>query len=178
MKCPKCKTAPLRPTRFDGGLPAYGCSSCNGALISLMYYRDWVERSCGKIDEQVEAAAAAEPADTSVAISCPKCGRLMSKYRIGNSANNSLDLCASCDETWLDNGEWELLQSLQLDGELARIFTDEWQRRVRKELSETARRERLRKLVGDEDLARAEQMRAWLKSNPYRAEILFFVNHD
>ena len=44
MKCPTCKTSDLRAVKLEDGLPAYGCQSCQGVAVSLLYYRDWAER--------------------------------------------------------------------------------------------------------------------------------------
>jgi len=43
MKCPHCKTSDLKPTMIDEYLPAMGCDSCHGSLVSLLYYRHWAE---------------------------------------------------------------------------------------------------------------------------------------
>jgi hypothetical protein len=53
MLCPKCRHIELQPTKIDDGLPAMGCPSCEGSLISLLYYREWAENNVGsamKID--------------------------------------------------------------------------------------------------------------------------------
>lgn len=54
MKCPSCNNSDLKPTRIDEGLSAMGCSQCGGAYISLLYYRDWVERHPAEETETVE----------------------------------------------------------------------------------------------------------------------------
>ncbi len=43
MKCPHCHTTDLLPTMIDDMLPAMGCGTCHGALVSLLYYRHWAE---------------------------------------------------------------------------------------------------------------------------------------
>ena len=176
MKCPKCKTEDLKPTKLEQGLSAMGCGQCHGALVSLLYYRDWVERHepvmpAGKV-------AAEQAADSEAAMTCPKCSRLMTKYRISGCNNHRLDLCASCDEAWLDGGEWELLKSLELSRLMPLVFTEEWQRKLRKELFAADREARLRKVVSEADVEQAKTMRRWLKDHPHRAEILFFINHE
>ena len=39
MKCPRCKTPELLPTMIEEYLPAMGCGTCHGSLVSLLYYR-------------------------------------------------------------------------------------------------------------------------------------------
>lgn len=176
MKCPKCKFEDLKPTKLERGLSAMGCPSCQGALVSLLYYRDWVERE--EPSTPPDEMLAEKAADTEAAISCPKCSRLMTKYRITGSNQHRLDLCASCDESWLDGGEWELLKSLELSRLMPQVFTDEWQRKLRKEQFTADREARLKKLVGEADVEQAKVMRDWLQGHPHRSDILFFINHE
>lgn len=178
MKCPACKTHPLVPTKLDDDLPVLGCKSCGGAIVSLLYYRDWAERTAnvpvvaGKPDEDHPQCS-----ESPSALSCPKCGKLMSKYAIAGSAKNKLDLCGTCDEAWLDGGEWELLKSLQLSKSIPAVFTDVWQRRVRKEISEARLIERFSKVLDEADLEKAQAVREWIKNHPKRTDILFLIGH-
>lgn len=58
------------------------------------------------------------------------------------------------------------------------IFTDAWQRQVRQQASEQARRERFSRIAGEEAIARADEIRTWLKDHPQRRELLFYIGHD
>lgn len=179
MHCPKCKSAELKPTKIEEGLPALGCSQCHGALLGLLYYRDWAERMGDSHPvPSVELIASFESEDTTGAVSCPKCLRIMQKFRISGGSNNRLDLCTSCDEAWLDGGEWELLKALELSTEIPTVLSEQWQRKIRAELSEEARRQHFTKILGENDLEIADEFRQWLKSHPRRNEILFYVNHE
>lgn len=179
MQCPKCKDTNLKPTKIDEGLSAMGCNQCQGAFISLLYYRDWAERA-GVASEapSVELLKGLESEDSSSALTCPKCSRLMQKFRISGCSSNRLDLCMSCDEAWLDGGEWELLKALELSKEMPIVFTEEWQRQVRQQVSEEARRERFSRLLGKDDLQKADEFRQWVKDHPQRHDIIFYVNHE
>ena len=179
MQCPKCKNIELKPTRIDDGLSAMGCSNCQGAFISLLYYRDWAERSGDSLEvPSVELLKGLESEDTTSAMACPKCARLMQKFRISGCSNNRLDLCTSCDEAWLDGGEWELLKALELTTEIPMVFSEQWQKKVRAQVSNDKRRQRFLKILGEEDLRKADDFREWLKDHPRRNEIIFYVNHD
>lgn len=180
MKCPSCKTSDLKATRLDGDLPAHGCNECGGAIIPLLYYRDWAERTANDkmlSDVELDASLAAENESHS-ALACPKCSRLMSKFNISGCARNRLDLCVNCDEAWLDGGEWELLKALQLSKSIPAIFTDAWQRKIRKEISESRLKDRFAKIVGEPDIKRAEEIRSWLKSHDKRSELLFYIGQE
>ncbi|MFT7559482.1 MAG: Zn ribbon nucleic-acid-binding protein [Flavobacteriales bacterium] len=63
MECPSCKTSDLKATRLEDGLPAHGCSDCGGAIIPLLYYRDWAERTAhdkAVPDTELDASLATE----------------------------------------------------------------------------------------------------------------------
>ena len=177
MHCPACRTTRLQPAKLEDGLLGHGSAQCQGTLVSLLHYRDWAERA-----PQPEASAAelqAEPASESTqALTCPKCAKLMSKFQFSGTRANRLDLCGTCDEAWLDSGEWQLLKALELSQRMPAIFTDAWQRQVRQEASEQARRERFSRIAGEDAIARADEIRVWLKDHPQRRELLFCIGHD
>lgn len=93
----------------------------------LLYYRDWVERSSGSEYDAINEQAAVEKIeDTHAALACPKCKKIMTKYKVFEGASNRLDLCTGCDEVWLDGGEWALLKYLEISQQMPAIFTDQW----------------------------------------------------
>ncbi len=179
MQCPKCHTIHLKPTKLDDGLLSMGCSKCNGAFVSLLYYRDWVERS-GRSHEvpDVGLLKSLESEDSTGALNCPKCHKIMQKYRISGCSSNRLDLCCTCDEAWLDGGEWELLKALELSKEIPLVFSERWQRQVRQQLSEEARRKRFSQVLSEEDLQKADDIRDWLKNHDKKHDIMFYINHE
>jgi Zn-finger nucleic acid-binding protein len=176
MKCPRCKTADLKPTMIEEQLPALGCSTCHGSLVSLVYYRHWAETQKPPPPEAPAAdAGSVETTDTTIAITCPKCGRLMTKHKLAGSVANRVDVCASCDEAWLDRGEWELLEALQLSHDMPSIFTDEWQRRIRREMSDDMRRSILQRSIGVEGVAKVDAFKDWLAGNKHKSEIMAYL---
>jgi Zn-finger nucleic acid-binding protein len=177
MKCPRCKTAALRPTMIEEYLPAMGCGDCRGTLVSLLYYRHWAETQKPVTEESGDSSpgTAVEATDTTTALTCPKCGRIMMKYQVSGGVSNRLDVCGLCDEAWLDGGEWELLEALQLSHRMPTIFTEEWQRRIRHELSEETRRSVLVRRIGEEGAARVEEFRNWLVNNEHRSQIMTYL---
>lgn len=165
MYCSSCKNTQLEPQELEPGLVAASCPSCKGALISLMNYRFWVDRyvSDGVVDT---SANDAEVSESESVHSCPKCSRLMMKYQIGPLTNHKLDLCGACDEAWLDKGEWQLLKQLDLQGKLPKIFTDAWQRNIRKQRQENSINERYEKLLGVEVFEKSREFKEWLYQQP------------
>lgn len=178
MKCPVCKTPDLRPTMIEELLPSMGCGQCKGALVSLLYYRHWAEHHKPQQDTSSPATLAEVPADTTTALRCSKCQRIMTKYRLSGMVANRLDVCNGCDEAWLDGGEWQLLEQLHLSDKLPNVFTDTWQRKLRQEGSERLRQDILRRTIGDQDATKVESLRAWLNDHPAKSTILTYLYRD
>ena len=177
MKCPRCKTPDLQPTLIEDYLPAMGCGTCHGSLVSLLYYRHWAETQKPPTPGAADATTAVEVEtdDTTSALSCPKCSRFMTKYKLTGTVSNRVDVCNSCDEAWLDRGEWELLERLQLSHRIPAILTDEWQRQIRHELSEESRRSILARTIGGESATRVEDFRTWLGETGHKPEIMVYL---
>lgn len=174
MKCPRCTTIDLKPTMIEEYLPAMACGNCAGSLVSLLYYRHWAETQ--KPAESAPAAATeVETDDARTALRCPKCSRIMTKYKVSGAVSNRLDVCPSCDEAWLDKGEWELLEALQLSHMMPAIFTEAWQRKIRNELTEETRRGILVRTIGAEDAAKVEEFRKWLAGSKSKTDILVYL---
>ncbi len=178
MKCPKCRSPSLVPTKLEEGLPAMGCRQCEGALVSLLYYRDWSERDTPLSNVAPAELAGPEDKDTKFALTCPKCARVMTKYQITGEYTNRLDICTSCDEAWIDSGEWALLKSLELARELPTIFRDTWQKKITRDVSEKQRFGRLAQQVGAEDAARAREIREWLEGHASKATIVRYIGFE
>ncbi len=178
MHCSTCKNTQLEPQELEPGLIVASCPSCSGALVSLMNYRFWADRyaTAGGV---VESANDAQANESESVHSCPKCSRLMMKYQIGPQTQHKLDLCSACDEAWLDKGEWQLLKRLDLQGKLPKVFTDAWQRNVRKQRQEIALNERYEKLLGEESFSRVKEFRDWLLQQPNKDAIKqYLISHQ
>ncbi|HEU4530652.1 MAG TPA: hypothetical protein VFR59_05670 [Steroidobacteraceae bacterium] len=183
MKCPHCKTEDLKPTLIEEYLASMGCDRCHGSLVALLHYRHWAETQ--KPTRADPGADAANPparvaempdaTDTTSAIACPKCSRLMLKYKISGAVANRVDVCSSCDEAWLDGGEWQLLEALELDHCMPSIFTDEWQRRILREAVGDTRRETLKREIGADALVRVEEFKVWLAGSGHKPQILTYL---
>jgi Zn-finger nucleic acid-binding protein len=159
-------------------LPSMGCDNCKGSLVALLYYRHWAEHHKPVSQASAPATIAELPADTTNAVRCPKCERIMTKYRLTGTVANRLDVCSVCDEAWLDGGEWQLLEQLQLSDKLPAVFSDTWQRKIRTESSERTRQEILRRDLGVTDAEKVETIRAWLRDHPAKSTILTYLYRD
>ncbi len=168
--CPQCADSVLVHALLTEGLAGYSCSKCLGTLVSLVAYRAWRERTERPLSS-VPVATPADAPDSTGAKKCPKCRSLMSKYRISAEKTNRLDYCPHCEEIWLDDGEWELVEALVASGEFARMFTQAWQHAVGSEVTHAMEEQRLRNLLGA-DFSRFEEFSRWLRAQPARQEIL------
>jgi Zn-finger nucleic acid-binding protein len=171
-QCPQCADSPLVHAMLTEGLAGYSCGNCLGTLVSLVSYRAWRERAgANALPSVMPAFADTAAADSIGAKKCPKCRSLMSKYRISAERANRLDYCAHCEEIWLDDGEWQLVESLVMSGEFSKVFTQVWQSAVRTEITGAMEDQRLRELLG-QDFGRFSDFAAWLAKQPARHEIL------
>jgi Zn-finger nucleic acid-binding protein len=171
-QCPQCEQSTLVHTLLTEGLAGYSCGKCLGTLVSLVSYRAWREGPARSTLQAMPAAVPdADAADSTGAKKCPKCRSLMSKYRVNAEKTNRLDYCAHCDEIWLDDGEWQLVEGLVASGEFAKVFTQAWQHAVRTGITDAMQEQRLRELLGA-DYARVNEFADWLRDQPARQEIL------
>ncbi len=175
MDCPQCQGYQLEPKEIEPSLIAGACAKCDGALLSLMNYRFWVDgpqmiNSEEVVEEEVVTA------DNAKAMTCPKCSRFMTKFNVGSGSDNRIDLCTGCDEAWLDKGEWRLLKKLDLHGKLPKIFTDAWQRNVRLKRQEQHLDDRYQAMLGRDDFSKVTEFKQWLSHHEKAADIRHFLN--
>jgi Zn-finger nucleic acid-binding protein len=154
-------------------LAGYSCGRCLGTLVSLVAYRAWRESPAGRSARRDTPTAVAdvEAPDSTAAKKCPKCRSLMSKYRVSADKANRLDYCPHCEEIWLDDGEWRLVEGLVASGEFTKVFTQAWQYAVRSEMSGAMEEQRLRETLGA-DYDRVARFAEWLRDQPAKQEIL------
>lgn len=175
MQCPTCSNSSLIPTKFAEGLPSFTCPSCEGHLIEILSYRLWSERASSLTRESVNLELP-DPVDSTHALVCPQCNKLMTKYLISDAASNKIDLCGNCGRFWIDGGEWALVESLNLDISLTKIFNEPWQKAIRQVRVTSAHEKRLRESLSDDDYERLVQLRDWINGHPLKADILDYLS--
>lgn len=164
MNCPSCKTTYLKLKKLEYALPAMVCSKCGGCQIDLLSYRIWRE---GKTEQAPNSYEIFEEVnDTKQAVLCSKCKSIMMKYQIKDGVKNKLDLCGSCGEVWLDGGEWQLLEKLNLSRLVPEILSSPWQNSIKKkEIAEDIEQSYIKE-IGIEDVEKIKEIRAWLFEHP------------
>lgn len=172
MKCPSCKSL-LKPIKLESSLPARKCIQCNGVLIDLLSYREWAENY--DLKKEKNPPQLKEVEDTLNAKVCPKCSKIMLKFRIDGSSSNKVDVCTNCDEAWLDEGEWELLGSLSIQHKLNSIFTEPWQRNIRNNEAQVAYEQRFKEVLGLEQFQKLSEVKQWIDKHPNKADLIRYL---
>lgn len=172
MDCPQCKGYRLEPCELEPGLVASRCSKCNGTLLPLMNYRYWIDNN-PEITTDVPAGEVAE--DNRQARICPKCSRMMTKFRVGVEPDNRIELCTGCDEAWLDAGEWQLLKALDVHDKLPGIFTEAWQRNIRLKKQEQNLKAHYAEVLGDDVFSKTDSFKDWLNQQPNKLQIIQYL---
>ncbi len=176
MKCFSCEESELLPVKLEPGLPALGCDGCGGVYIDLLTYREWNEEQ-GEEEEGAVSTVVEEPSDSDKALICQRCRKIMLKFKISGVTDNYVDLCATCDDAWLDHGEWQLLNQLQLQGKLTEIVTRPWQKQIREQRAASSLENRFRDALGDADFNKAREYAKWMTDHPKRREIENLVRY-
>ena len=178
MECPKCGAGELKPGKLEHNLPCALCSECNGALLPLVAYRYWRENFPAEVKRAEVTKALSDEDDTARAMLCPKCRRIMLKFKFAADTDHGIDVCTHCEEVWLDDGEWHYLRVRHIHGSLPSVFTEPWQRHLREQRTRNVLQGEWRKKLGAADFEEATKIHEWLKSHPKRAAILDFVMSD
>ncbi len=179
--CPSCEEQSLLPIQPLDGLVARQCASCEGMLLDLLVYRQWRESSAEALNQhqlsaepQASGDSQATPEDTKQALLCPGCSRIMTKYRVTGELANRFDFCVHCSDVWMDVGELELLNTTNLQGDLARIFTQPWQRQLVSDQQAQMGEANLASHLGS-DLSKVEDFAGWLVAHAERTRIFAYL---
>ncbi|VUD69363.1 hypothetical protein TDB9533_04730 [Thalassocella blandensis] len=175
MKCPTCSKEDLQPAEIEKGLIGAGCQNCHGVLISLIQYRYWLDHFQPSDDQIITEQGNNLAIDSKGAKLCPKCSKLMTKFKIDASSENRIELCGHCDEAWLDGGEWQLLKQLDMQDHLPELFTDAWQKKIRAERQHAHWQKHYTELLGEDAFAKVDAFKQWLDQHPKSSEIKHYL---
>ena len=174
-RCPKCQKLGLLHTLVEESLPAHACPECDGLLIGLVAYRRWREASKRIEKSRGPETTLAPVEDSKEAKQCPKCRGVMTKYKVSADVSNQIDFCVNCEDVWLDNGEWELIDTLVGSEYLAAIITQPWQHKIRQTRTKRMEENRLSSLLEDE-YEKVLELANWLDGHEARDEILAYLH--
>lgn len=177
MFCYQCKTENLKPTKLDFGLPALRCEKCAGTHLDLLTYRAWLEDMASDIEQDKanpDTVEIDELTNTEHALICQHCHKFMLKHRINHQHDNTINVCHTCYNVWLDKGEWELLKQLKIYDKLTEVMSEPWQKHIREQETQQAFDEHYQKMFGD-DFGKIVDFANWLNQHPKASEIRHFL---
>jgi len=179
MNCPVCKTKTLAAFKLNPDLVSQKCDTCGGQWISSYEFWKWLENhrhQCPETQEPCTLNAASN--ETRSVKTCPECGHILAKYKVGHALHFSLDRCGNCGGTWFDRNEWEILQAGELQDKIHLICSATWQQQVQKE----DRARHLQKLfaerIGEKDFIEIQRVKAWLDHHPHRQALRAFLDSN
>lgn len=179
MNCPVCTTRALEAFALGPNLTSQKCGLCGGQWISSLEFAKWLERSRGQNPEPLTHQVANEITNEARPIkTCPECGHLLTRYKVGHALNFSLDRCGNCGGTWFDRNEWEILQASELRTKIHLVFSAAWQRQIRQEDRARHLQELLVEKIGEKDFEEISRIKGWLDKHPRKQELLAFLTGD
>jgi len=85
-----------------------------------------------KLSDQFDVEFVQSPYDTKASL-CPECGAYLSRARVNWKPAFYVERCPSCEGIWCDHGEWAVLEKLGFHVAINKLFSRDWQARVRKQ---------------------------------------------
>lgn len=173
MKCPVCKEKNLVLSLLETGLKGSLCNTCTGKWLSYENYNNWKSKN--------EPLPIKENGNTQLCSFeksglklCPECNQALYKYRVGHGVEFTVDQCSNCNGMWFDGNEWEILKSRNIHDEIHMIFSESWQRNIRKDETQKAIQEMWRERLGEADFNKINEFVAWMANHKNRDNLLAY----
>ncbi|MDE1460405.1 zf-TFIIB domain-containing protein [Spartinivicinus poritis] len=176
MKCTSCKKGVLTPTRLDKQIPCMTCNSCKGNWLYLEDYLSWKEKNPEAKFKNIKTNI--KPRATTSALLCPKTSIIMSRFRISSKYEYKINLSPTINGIWLEKDVWELLKKEGLADKLNQIFTDPWQRKIKKEMSKAMFENMYQQQFGEDDYEEIKKIKAWLSKHPKKIHLIGYLHSD
>lgn len=176
MRCPVCNEENFETKEIEQDLFAEVCSRCQGRWISSKNYDRWLENHGKTVPESspLEGNGLTIP-EFKLARLCPRCRRILVKYKIGRNIPFKIDRCGNCAGVWLDQNEWDTLKSRNLHDEINKIFTDHWQEEVEREETRKTLERIYRDKFGEGDYAKIKDFKSWVNAHEKGGEIIAYI---
>jgi Zn-finger nucleic acid-binding protein len=142
MQCPKDKRIELVDSILAGDLAVKCCPDCKGTWIPAENYETWQRQhphSGDELPKTLDVDYTQSPLDNRAAL-CPDCNHYLSRARVALKSPFYVERCSQCGGVWCDRGEWDVLEAIGMHTAIERLFSSEWQTRVKAQ--EFADRER------------------------------------
>lgn len=172
VKCTNCAAqADFVTLELAPGLSGRRCPSCRGTLLEMTEYRRW----SALLAPPVNAAAAPAPQEQAGSRNCPRCSRVLLRYRVSADTAFHIDRCPNCQLVWFDAGEWESMVAAGLAARLIEVMSDTWQREVHAKERSRHHEAALRDRHGDACIDEILRIRTWLATQPLHEELLVLI---
>ena len=177
MKCTICNTGNLLPTSLNKTLHCLQCTHCSGNWIKLSNYLQWQATQNPSSAIVDDIGVEIDVAESKLVLSCPETGAVMTKFRIMSNVSHRIDWSTAAGAIWLDKGEWELLVAKGIANKMNRIFTDQWQKKIREETRRNNKESRYVNQFGANNYSRLKLVRSWLheQNNEDKAMMIAFL---
>ena len=177
MNCPSCTSTPLTPRELEPVLQVLSCQTCNGDWVpSAAYWRWLTTKHNGRMPDGAEPGVIADPSNSSHAMLCPACSRILIKFKVGHGVDFRLDRCHACNGIWLDQHAWEALKAQRLHVELHRICTSAWQKQRHASEQWAWFDQTYDRKFGQTDYTEVKKIRQWLDLHPKKSDLLAYLN--
>lgn len=167
MQCPKCRKVELSEGILGQEFAVKYCQECKGTWIPADEYEAWQARQPyqpsvpNSLSGTLNVDFVQSPFDTKAAL-CPECQRYLSRAKVNLKTPFYVERCPHCRGIWCDYGEWDTLVQLGLHTTIERLFSNEWQTKMREQqLSEKERQATIEKLgreLAEQVFALCEQL--------------------
>lgn len=153
MHCPKDKTVTLTSGILADVMQVQCCPDCKGTWIPAEQYVSWKQhqpvQDATVPRPSLDVDYVQSPLDTRAAL-CPECQHYLARARINLKQPFYVERCPNCGGVWCDRGEWGVLEKLGLHTSIERLFSSEWQARVKEQsYAERERQATIEKLGPD-----------------------------
>jgi len=174
MQCPVCEEKNFERVGLPSGLQALHCTECGGHWINSFQYWLWKDKQSKIVPESLVPSALVAQ-DILKPKECPECGRFLYRYDVGRETNFSIERCEHCRGIWFDKNELEILHDKNLHDEVHFVFSQPWQRRVRKEHTQQVKENALRRLIGVGSVQKVKEFKKWFITQKEQSTIIAFL---
>jgi Zn-finger nucleic acid-binding protein len=176
MISPIDRTSAMERTTLESGLTVFQCPQSGGYWIPADYYWRWQAMAEKRIDVGTYGDYDPVVDDTArPALICPESGALLTRYRVSQGTEFSIDRSPITGGVWLDSGEWEALVARNLHVEMHHIFTSAYQFRVRSSEFEQHLEAQFSKRIGEESFPKVKAFRDWMLAQESTRDILCYL---
>ena len=177
MKCPVCKTDCMKEITLEETLPAHICIQCGGIWIESNPYHLW--RAQRTDSPQQPGRGPFNPQwNTKELKLCPRCERMLARFKIFPNVDYYLDRCNHCNGIWFDKNEWDALADRNLQDNLHEFFTHPWQEHLHQQETAHQMEQIYLAKFGRVDYELIQNTRAWLRDHPQSQMLLAFLMAD